>query len=317
MLEAGAYRRRIRKPDTGRQRRAALTGSMSRHAPHPNHGPAGSSGPLPWASLVVAAAILGTLVHQSSSSSADSFGDRPSRRRRGAPIARPTGVAAEADGAMPDGVTVFDEQHPGVVNLDPDLLHALRERRRMPLTTASSSSSTAAGAPRSTRISSSVRRSPTYGSEEEAARWVATADTSAHVSGDAVDIGSSDATAWLSEHGAQYGLCPIYDNEPWHFELRPEAIDQGCPADVCRPHGGSEDAAVTGRDRIDPHGITSRPPHRTHAVRRRARRPPPPPSRDPLRPPPTRRTADRRRALPPGGVPSGRTPGAADCCRRR
>ena len=68
-----------------------------------------------------------------------------------------------------------------------------------------------------------------YGSEEEAARWVATAETSAHVSGDAVDIGPSDATAWLSEHGAAYGLCQIYSNEPWHFELLPEAIDHGCP----------------------------------------------------------------------------------------
>jgi D-alanyl-D-alanine carboxypeptidase len=37
-----------------------------------------------------------------------------------------------------------------------------------------------------------------YGSEEKAARWVATAETSAHVSGDAVDIGPVDATAWLS-----------------------------------------------------------------------------------------------------------------------
>jgi zinc D-Ala-D-Ala carboxypeptidase len=68
-----------------------------------------------------------------------------------------------------------------------------------------------------------------YGSEEEAARWVATADTSPHVSGDAVDIGPSAGTAWLSEHGAEYGLCQIYGNEPWHYELRPEAIDQGCP----------------------------------------------------------------------------------------
>ena len=68
-----------------------------------------------------------------------------------------------------------------------------------------------------------------YGSEEEAARWVATAETSPHVSGDAVDIGPSDATAWLSEHGAEYGLCQIYSNEPWHYELRPEAIDHGCP----------------------------------------------------------------------------------------
>ena len=50
-------------------------------------------------------------------------------------------------------------------------------------------------------------------------------NTSAHVSGDAVDIGPSGAAAWLSEHG----LCQIYGNEPWHYELRPEASDQGCP----------------------------------------------------------------------------------------
>ena len=68
-----------------------------------------------------------------------------------------------------------------------------------------------------------------YGSEEEAARWVATPETSPHVSGDAVDIGPSEAAAWLSEHGAAYGLCQIYGNEPWHYELRPEAIDHGCP----------------------------------------------------------------------------------------
>ena len=68
-----------------------------------------------------------------------------------------------------------------------------------------------------------------YGSREEAARWVAAPNRSAHVSGDAVDIGPSDATAWLSEHGAAYGLCRIYGNEPWHYELRPEAGDQGCP----------------------------------------------------------------------------------------
>jgi hypothetical protein len=58
---------------------------------------------------------------------------------------------------------------------------------------------------------------------------VTTPNTSAHVSGDAVDIWLSDATAWLSEHGAEYGLCQIYGNERWHHELRPEAIDHGCP----------------------------------------------------------------------------------------
>ena len=65
------------------------------------------------------------------------------------------------------------------------------------------------------------------------------------MSGDAVDIGPSDATAWLSEHGAEYGLCQIYRNEPWHYELRPDAIDHGCPPHVRRPDARSKDAAVT------------------------------------------------------------------------
>jgi hypothetical protein len=58
---------------------------------------------------------------------------------------------------------------------------------------------------------------------------------SPHVSGDAVDVRPSDATAWLSEQGAEYGLCQIYGNEPWHFELRPEALDHGCPAMYADP----------------------------------------------------------------------------------
>lgn len=74
-----------------------------------------------------------------------------------------------------------------------------------------------------------------YGSAEEAARWVATPMTSAHVSGDAVDIGQVEATAWLSANGADYGLCQIYRNEPWHFELRPDATDQGCPSMYADP----------------------------------------------------------------------------------
>lgn len=74
-----------------------------------------------------------------------------------------------------------------------------------------------------------------YGSQKEAARWVATPKTSPHVSGDAVDIGRTDAMAWMSHHGAAFGLCQIYSNEPWHFELRPDAADQGCPAMYADP----------------------------------------------------------------------------------
>jgi zinc D-Ala-D-Ala carboxypeptidase len=74
-----------------------------------------------------------------------------------------------------------------------------------------------------------------YGSERAAVRWVATPKTSSHVSGEAVDIGPADATAWLSMHGAAYGLCQIYGNEPWHYELRPKAAAQGCPAMYADP----------------------------------------------------------------------------------
>ena len=58
-----------------------------------------------------------------------------------------------------------------------------------------------------------------YGSADEASRWVAPPDASAHVTGDAVDIGPAEADDWLVQHGAEYGLCQIFANEAWHFEL--------------------------------------------------------------------------------------------------
>jgi D-alanyl-D-alanine carboxypeptidase len=191
--------------------------------------------------LVVIAAIGAALGYQllaSSSSTAASPTDVLRSEHRGAPgeadgplllRSEHRRAPGEADGAVPDGATVFDDEIPGVANLDPALLGALREA--------------ATDAPddgveffvdsgwRSPEYQNQLLREAVseYGSEEEAARWVATAETSAHVSGDAVDIGPSGATAWLSEHGAQYGLCRIYSNEPWHYELRPDAIDHGCP----------------------------------------------------------------------------------------
>jgi hypothetical protein len=44
-----------------------------------------------------------------------------------------------------------------------------------------------------------------------------------------VDLGPASATQWLAAHGAAYGLCRIYANEPWHYELRPAAVAHGCP----------------------------------------------------------------------------------------
>ena len=133
------------------------------------------------------------------------------------------------DGALPDGASPFDRDQPGVTELDPALLDAVRE---------AAADAEADGV--DVRVTSGWR-SPeyqaqllrdavsTYGSLAEAERWVATPETSSHVSGDAVDLGPAAARTWLSRHGASYGLCQIYGNEPWHFELRPDAVRSGCP----------------------------------------------------------------------------------------
>lgn len=67
-----------------------------------------------------------------------------------------------------------------------------------------------------------------YGSEQEAKRWVLPPEESAHVNGDAVDVGAAGAD-WLEDHGAAYGLCRRYANEWWHFELLTEPGGR-CPA---------------------------------------------------------------------------------------
>ena len=135
----------------------------------------------------------------------------------------------EAQGAVRRGLTAFDVDRPALAHLDPRLLGALRD------------AATDAARYGVELLINSGWRSPeyqarllrqavsTYGSAEEAARWVATPATSPHVAGRAVDIGPSRATVWLSTHGAAYRLCQIYRNEPWHFELRPDAVGDGCP----------------------------------------------------------------------------------------
>ena len=143
----------------------------------------------------------------------------------------------EADGVVdPEHpLSVFDTEHPAVTGLSPDLLAALQ---------AAASDAAAEG------IEFAVNsgwRSPLLqehlleqavsdmGSREEAGRWVATPETSSHVTGDAVDVGPFDASYWLSLNGAAYGLCQTYGNESWHFELRPEAAQVGCPQPYLDP----------------------------------------------------------------------------------
>lgn len=141
----------------------------------------------------------------------------------------PSGALTEADGVLPDGTTVFDDQYAGVANLKPALVRALRKAATQ--AAADGVELYVESGWRSRRYQEELFREAVsqYGSEEKAAQWVAIPGTSAHETGDAVDVGHSDATAWLAAHGAAYGLCQIYGNELWHYELRPAAIDHGCP----------------------------------------------------------------------------------------
>ncbi len=139
------------------------------------------------------------------------------------------------DGELPPGTTPFDDYLPGVGNLDGDLLAAVQAAAR-----------DAAGDDVQIVVNSGWRSRELqerlledavaeHGSRAEAARWVATPDRSAHVTGEAIDIGPWAAMDWLAMHGAAYGLCQIYANEAWHFELRPEAPVEGCPRQLRDP----------------------------------------------------------------------------------
>jgi LAS superfamily LD-carboxypeptidase LdcB len=141
----------------------------------------------------------------------------------------------EDSGVLPGGVTVFDARFAGVTRLDDRLLGALRraatEAQRSGLQIYVNSG-WRSPAYQERLLDEAVTE---YGSAAAAARWVATARTSPHVAGEAVDVGGSDAMAWLSRRGAAYGLCQIYRNEPWHYELRAAAPTAGCPAMYADP----------------------------------------------------------------------------------
>jgi hypothetical protein len=172
-------------------------------------------------------AVMGALGHPSVSSTAAALG--------GILVGDEHGGFGEADGVVPEHTSARDTETPGVGKLDPRLLEALRRAAEDAAEDGVVLEVNSGW--RSAEYQEHLRQEAVseHDSEEEAARWVATPETSAHVSGDAVDVGPAEATQWLSEHGAAHGLCQIYLNEPWHYELRPGAVDDGCPAAYADP----------------------------------------------------------------------------------
>ncbi len=133
-------------------------------------------------------------------------------------------------GYIPDNQTVtpFDVTNPVVGWLDPPLLAAIQNAARSAASNGVDLEITSGWRTKGFQqrlFDDAVR---TYGSVETAQQFVASPDTSRHVVGQAVDVGPADADNWLIRNGSRFGLCQIYANEIWHFEL---AADQNgnCP----------------------------------------------------------------------------------------
>ncbi|WP_213816125.1 M15 family metallopeptidase [Glaciihabitans sp. dw_435] len=168
--------------------------------------------------LVLTAAIgLGLAACAARSGSLQTLGEQL------APASSSGGNSARSpeDGYIPDDASVspFDDTLPAIAKLKPKLRAAIQ---------AAATDAQAEGVEmvvdsgwRSRRLQQALLDAATieYGSLEEARKWVNTPELSTHVTGNAVDIGYTDADSWLSQHGARYGLCQIYSNEIWHFEL--------------------------------------------------------------------------------------------------
>jgi hypothetical protein len=144
-------------------------------------------------------------------------------------------VDYSAEGGLPDGqrLSPFDLSSPAVNRLDPALLDAIER------------AADSASADGITIGLTSGWRSPDfqqqlfddavvqYGSATIASQYVASPQVSKHVVGKAVDIGPAGADNWLIRNGSAFGLCQIYANEIWHFEL---ASDYGGACPPLRPN---------------------------------------------------------------------------------
>ncbi|CAM5570001.1 hypothetical protein GCM10010329_83510 [Streptomyces spiroverticillatus] len=140
------------------------------------------------------------------------------------------GAADAGDGSIPSArrLTPFDTGHSALGRLDPALLKAVQAAARNAKQDGVDLFVTSGWRSRGHQQRLLDEGVEKYGSLAEARKFVETPDGSKHVTGRAIDIGAADADRWLIREGARYGLCQIYANELWHFELR-EVRGGRCP----------------------------------------------------------------------------------------
>ncbi len=122
----------------------------------------------------------------------------------------------------------YDIADPAVGNLDPALRLAVQ--RAADVAAADGITMTITSGWRSPQFQQQLLDDAVtiYGSYAAARQYVQTPQHSRHVLGQAVDIGGAGADQWLIANGARFGLCQIYANELWHFELATDAAGN-CP----------------------------------------------------------------------------------------
>ena len=133
-------------------------------------------------------------------------------------------------GYLPDGrtLTPFDATNPVIAWLDAPLRAAIQNAARSAAADGIDVEITSGWRTKGFQqrlFDDAVR---TYGNIGTAQQFVASPDTSRHVVGQAVDVGPAEADNWLIRNGSRFGLCQIYANEIWHFELAADK-DGNCP----------------------------------------------------------------------------------------
>ncbi|WP_231514554.1 M15 family metallopeptidase [Mycobacterium sp. URHB0044] len=146
------------------------------------------------------------------------------------PLSIGTGATDSWSGYLPDGMTLspFDTSSQVLALLDPLLLKAIQDAARSAQSQGIDITITSGWRSKGFQqrlFDDAVRR---YGSVEVAGQFVASPDVSRHVVGEAIDIAGEGASAWLIRNGPRFGLCQIYANENWHFELAADGEGR-CP----------------------------------------------------------------------------------------
>ena len=131
------------------------------------------------------------------------------------------GAVDTTGGWLPDGRTIPPSELPNPIVgwLDPPLLNAIQDAARKAAAEGIDIQITSGWRSRGFQQRLLDDAVGAYGSVEAARQFVASPDVSKHVEGKAVDIAPVEADRWLIANGSQFGLCQIYANELWHFEL--------------------------------------------------------------------------------------------------